>query len=301
MTTQEIPEPTAEQLKKHFLSCAIPMIGFGFMDQTVMVHAGNMIDLSFGVYFGLSTLSAAACGQICSDVAGVTFGGAIERFATWCGLPESKLSGRQQSLRRVKQIGFFGRIAGVVLGCVLGLTNLLFIDASRTQQLKLDARNEGGEHSVIVSNRDRKDATTVTVVGPDTDGLVASIATTLAQAGFSLVEVRGGPVPVDEDNKEHRISDVFTIRKDGDIVDDGDLDSLARLVVDACRQPKQAVLLEAENSRLQAENQLLKDKLDALLHERRVKIARRNTDHVYHLPPSIAVVADSSDDHPDRS
>jgi len=272
------------------------MVGFGFMDQTVMVHAGNMIDLTFGVTLGLSTLSAAACGQICSDVAGVTFGGAIESLAARCGLPEPKLSGRQQSLRVVKRVGFAGRVVGVVVGCVLGLTNLLFIDASRTQQLKLEARNEA-DHSVSVSNRDRKDATTVTVVGPDTDGLVASIATTLANAGFSLVEVRGGPASGEDDDgdndddvvvaaaKDSRISDVFTVRKDGDIVDDADLDSLARLVVDACRQPKQAVALQADNKRLHEENKKLRDKLDALLHERRVTIARRGTTHLYGLPP----------------
>ena len=43
-----------------------------------MLHAGNAIDATLGVTFGLSTLAAAACGQVCSDVAG----------AAWATLPD---------------------------------------------------------------------------------------------------------------------------------------------------------------------------------------------------------------------
>mmetsp|Transcript_10372 Transcript_10372/g.14321 ORF Transcript_10372/g.14321 Transcript_10372/m.14321 type:complete len:301 (+) Transcript_10372:3-905(+) len=255
------------------------MIGFGFMDQTVMVHAGNAIDLTFGVTFGLSTLTAAACGQICSDVAGVTFGGAIETLAARAGLAESKLSSKQQGLRQVKRWGFIGRLVGVIIGCVLGLGNLLFIDASRTQQLKLEARSEH-EHSVNVSNRERRDATIVSVMGPDTEGLVASIATTLASAGYSLIEIQGGPAS----SGTNQISDHFVVQRDGDRVDDSDLDALARCVVDACRKPKRALALQADNTRLLDENlylkttlNSLKDELEIIKHERLVKIARSNT------------------------
>lgn len=276
-----IKQPTPIQLRAYFLCNAIPMIGFGFMDQTVMVHAGNAIDLTFGVTFGLSTLSAAACGQICSDVAGVTFGGAIESLASRCGLPDPHLSSAQQALKSVKRVGFVGRILGVVLGCGLGLVNLVMVDAGRTQKLKLEklASNDQ-EHSVSVSNRERKDATTVIVEGPDTDGLVASIATTLASAGFSLVEIRGGPSEFGSS-----VLDVFAVTKDGERVDDDELDHLARCVVDACRNPKQAKLLQIDNDRLRAENKVLSDKLDALLHERRVKIARADTTSVRTITP----------------
>jgi Transmembrane protein 65 len=49
--------------------------------KTVMIQAGNAIDCTIGVVFGLSTLSAAAIGQICSDASGVVFGGTVERLA----------------------------------------------------------------------------------------------------------------------------------------------------------------------------------------------------------------------------
>ncbi len=38
--------PTREQLQNHFMICAVPMVGFGLMDNTVMIHAGNAIDCS---------------------------------------------------------------------------------------------------------------------------------------------------------------------------------------------------------------------------------------------------------------
>eukprot|EP00971_Amphidinium_carterae_P331122 6464521-Amphidinium_carterae.2 len=47
---------------KHLAYTEVPMIGFGIMDNSVMLHAGNTIDLTLGVTFGLSTLASAACG-----------------------------------------------------------------------------------------------------------------------------------------------------------------------------------------------------------------------------------------------
>ena len=65
--SQPPPLPTATQLRNHFVKAAVPMIGFGLMDQTVMLQAGNAIDCTIGVTFSLSTLTAAAFGQVCSD------------------------------------------------------------------------------------------------------------------------------------------------------------------------------------------------------------------------------------------
>lgn len=70
MTDVVVERPTYDQLKLLFLHSAIPMIGFGIVDQTIMLHAGNVIDCTIGVLFGLSTLTAAAFGQLCSDSCG---------------------------------------------------------------------------------------------------------------------------------------------------------------------------------------------------------------------------------------
>lgn len=44
------------------------MVGFGFMDNFIMVQAGGYIDATLGVQLGLATLTAAAMGQVVSDV-----------------------------------------------------------------------------------------------------------------------------------------------------------------------------------------------------------------------------------------
>ena len=47
------------------------MVGFGFMDNIIMIQAGDLIDQHLGVTLGISTLTAAALGNVCSDSSGV--------------------------------------------------------------------------------------------------------------------------------------------------------------------------------------------------------------------------------------
>jgi len=132
-----VERPTNRQLWLVFAHAAVPMIGFGFTDQTVMLQAGNAIDCTLGVTFGLSTLTAAAFGQVISDASGVVFGGTVERFAKMAGLPSANLTVAQRALPIVGQARWTGNLLGVVFGCLLGLVNLLFIDTSRSSSLKL--------------------------------------------------------------------------------------------------------------------------------------------------------------------
>jgi len=91
------------------------MVGFGFMDNTVMIQAGNAIDCTLGVSFGLSTLTAAAFGQVCSDSAGVLFGGTLEAMLRRAGLrPTAGLSLDQRKLPLVKRVALLGSLVGVV-------------------------------------------------------------------------------------------------------------------------------------------------------------------------------------------
>jgi hypothetical protein len=57
----------------------MPMVGFGIMDNFIMIQAGDAIDNTFGATLGIATLTAAAFGQVFSDVSGVLFGGVVER------------------------------------------------------------------------------------------------------------------------------------------------------------------------------------------------------------------------------
>jgi hypothetical protein len=54
--------------------CWPATIRFGFVDNVVMLTAGELIDTTIGVRLGLATLTAAALGQVVSDVSGVFSG-----------------------------------------------------------------------------------------------------------------------------------------------------------------------------------------------------------------------------------
>jgi len=59
-----------------------------FIVRISMILAGDMIDTSLGVALGISTMCAAAIGNIVSDVAGVMLGAVVEDFcARYLDLP----------------------------------------------------------------------------------------------------------------------------------------------------------------------------------------------------------------------
>lgn len=131
---EAVPPVTRAQLRQLMFTSAVPMVGFGMMDNFVMIQAGELIDLTLGVTFGLSTLTAAACGQVFSDVAGVTFGGTVDALAAKLGLPVVDISARQRASRPAKIASTFGAAVGVVIGCFIGMTSLLFMDLDRAER-----------------------------------------------------------------------------------------------------------------------------------------------------------------------
>eukprot|EP00938_MAST-03A_sp_MAST-3A-sp1_P004045 g4045.t1 len=125
-----------KQLCIHGLNCAIPMIGFGFMDNLVMIQAGDAIDNTIGVAMCLSTLTAAAFGQVVSDASGVCFGGFIDAMAGKLGLPMSTLTLDQRNTRFVRFFSTAAAASGVILGCLLGMTCLFFMDTDKADREK---------------------------------------------------------------------------------------------------------------------------------------------------------------------
>ena len=51
--------PSWLQLRRLMLQVGIPFIGFGFLDNAIMITAGDTIDATFGATLGLSALAAA--------------------------------------------------------------------------------------------------------------------------------------------------------------------------------------------------------------------------------------------------
>jgi len=112
------------------------MVGFGFMDNIIMIQAGDLIDSSLGVTFGLSTLTAAALGNVCSDTSGCLFGGIVESASEKLKLPGPNFTPAQASMRIVRLWATGGAVVGVVCGCLLGMTQLFVIDLDRSERLK---------------------------------------------------------------------------------------------------------------------------------------------------------------------
>ena len=69
-----VSQPELWQVRRYAVNVAIPMVGFGIMDNLIMIQVGEQIDLTFGVSFGLQTMTAAGFGQVISDTAGVCSG-----------------------------------------------------------------------------------------------------------------------------------------------------------------------------------------------------------------------------------
>lgn len=108
----------------------------------IMILSGDYIDLTLGVMLGISTLCAAAIGNILSDLAGVGLGTVIEDMAARAGLPDPKLTSGQMKLRSVRFAGQAGCAVGITIGCIIGMFPLLFIDSKKAEagkkQVKLD-------------------------------------------------------------------------------------------------------------------------------------------------------------------
>ena len=136
-------EPDFAALKMVALAQGIPFLGFGFMDNAILIIAGDAIDTSLGVMLGISTMCAAAIGNIISDVAGIMMGTVIEDFcANVLKMPVPNLSTAQRQLRSVRFASQFGTMVGIVIGCVIGMFPLLFIDSNKIQLMKKNAHLE---------------------------------------------------------------------------------------------------------------------------------------------------------------
>lgn len=72
---EEVTRPTFRQYYAVFVCQTVPFIGFGIMDNGIMIIAGDQIDMTLGAALGLSTMAAAGLGNLVSDIVGVSFSG----------------------------------------------------------------------------------------------------------------------------------------------------------------------------------------------------------------------------------
>lgn len=266
----EVPLPSRTQLRAHYISNGLPMVGFGLMDQTVMIQAGNVIDCTLGVTFGLSTLSAAAVGGLISNVSGIIFGGTLESLAKAAGLPHSNLTAAQRNLPFVKRNRLMSQALGVFMGCCLGLLNLLFIDTERSSSLKLQQFTEDNEFAFEVeAHNDDPKATTLIIRGPDNDGLLAGMTAALSLNGCSILDVSAHKLP------DGTIEDKFSIVRQGTgkRLEDEELAGVSKLLLEASHHCP--LLMKAQMNEMEEQNRQLQERikhLEGVLIQRRVTV-----------------------------
>jgi len=167
-TSKNVPEPTNEQLKIVAMHQAIPFVGFGIMDNAILILAGETIDIYLGLTLGISTMCAAAIGNIISDVCGVAFGTVIEdALLSWSKKIESitkgrvklpplpKLSYEQRNLRSVRLSGQMGCAVGLTVGCVIGMFPLLFFSSDKEKEVEDNEVEESNNKLIKYQNNEQ--------------------------------------------------------------------------------------------------------------------------------------------------
>ncbi|VDO64672.1 unnamed protein product [Heligmosomoides polygyrus] len=119
---------TDAQVKALFLVNALPFIGFGFLDNMIMIIAGNYIDQELGALLCLSTMAAAGLGNLISDVAGVGLAHYVEGVFYKMGIKHPVLSAEQLGSSRARWTTNGARAFGLTIGCIVGMFPLLFFN-----------------------------------------------------------------------------------------------------------------------------------------------------------------------------
>ncbi|KAM7373683.1 hypothetical protein PAMP_008517 [Pampus punctatissimus] len=124
---------------------AIPFVGFGFLDNAIMIAA---IELSIGVTLGISTMAAAALGNLVSDLAGLGLAGYVEALASKLGIQGPDLTPKQADMWQTRVSSHMGKAIGVSIGCILGMFPLLFLsdDDDKEKENKAQPCDDAASH-----------------------------------------------------------------------------------------------------------------------------------------------------------
>ncbi|XP_046424955.1 transmembrane protein 65 isoform X1 [Neodiprion fabricii] len=124
---ETVPQPTRKDLIRVSITNAIPFIGFGFLDNFFMIIAGDQIETSLGAFISLSTMAAAAFGNTISDILGIGSAFYVERLVQKIGFKAPKLTPIQMDMPKSRRAANLGRVLGVTIGCLLGMSPLLIL------------------------------------------------------------------------------------------------------------------------------------------------------------------------------
>ncbi|NXW86055.1 TMM65 protein, partial [Alopecoenas beccarii] len=124
----EVAPPSPGQLRHVFFHNALPFVGFGFLDNAIMIAAGTQIELSIGVVLGISTMAGKCCHiQNHLFLFSSSLAGYVEALASRLGLSIPDLTPKQADMWQTRLSAHLGKAIGVTIGCILGMFPLLFI------------------------------------------------------------------------------------------------------------------------------------------------------------------------------
>jgi hypothetical protein len=130
-------ESSGTSYAKLFIFAAISFIPFGFLDNLIMIIAGENIERTFGNAFAISTMASAALGNTVSDVIGILAQGPIESWLLRIFVFASPFRATS-FLARLFIV--CGRIVGITVGCLLGMFPLLFYSDDEDKEAKCNIK-----------------------------------------------------------------------------------------------------------------------------------------------------------------
>ncbi|XP_034242526.1 uncharacterized protein LOC117646006 isoform X2 [Thrips palmi] len=145
---ETVPKPTSKQLFSVGVHNAIPFVGFGFLDNAIMIIAGDYIELMLGSVITISTMAAAALGNTFSDIMGIGSAWYVESLATKIGIKPPNLSPIQLTMNRSRWAANMGRCGGVTIGCLLGMLPLLFMNKDKDKENDAEATKETKQETI---------------------------------------------------------------------------------------------------------------------------------------------------------
>ena len=131
ITSHQHSSPTMSQLSMLGFQQSLPYVGFGFLDNFLMIIFGEYIEIYLGLAFGITTMAAAGLGNALSDMTGVGAAYYIERGFEKLGFHPPKLSLAQLQMKQTRWTTQFGRVMGIMIGCLIGMFPLFFFEKKK--------------------------------------------------------------------------------------------------------------------------------------------------------------------------